>query len=203
LCEKRWESPNTTKTLHIWGKKRRGTLNILVRHTNSRVATNHLQNSCSSSISIPDIRHPRRLCANMDMFRFRNLMTHLNRLNPRMSHHILNRRPICGIGFQHLANEAATSSGIEIIDRRGTWCHSLMWTGTSCNIGRIELVRSRLRWTPWKFLEVQAVVDYPACPDIHQPGVIGYHHRRKLGFKNISNVGDATLKSESVRFLLL
>lgn len=173
VWDERWEGPSTITT--ISGKKERS-----VRHTNSRVAIDHLQDSHLSSISIPEIHHPHRPCTDMDVFRFQNLMTHLNRLNPVMSHHFLDCWPICRIGFQHLANEAATSSGIEIIDCRRAWSNSLMWTGTSCNIGRIELVGCRLRCTPWKLLEVQAVVDYSACPDIYQPRVIGYHHRRKM-----------------------
>ena len=147
----------------------------------SQAAVNHLQDSHLSSISIPEISHPHRPRTNMDVFRFRNLMTYLNRLNPSMSHHLIYCWPICGIGFQHLANETTTCSGIEIIDCRRAWCYSLMWTGTGCDIGRIELVGCRLRCTPWKLLEVQAVVDYPACPDIYQPSVIGYHRRRNMG----------------------
>ena len=131
-------------------------------------------------MSISQIGHPHGPCTHMDVFWLRNIVTHLNWLNPSMSHHILNRWAMLGIRFQHLANEAATRPRIEVIDCRRAWRHGLIQTGTSCDIGRIELVSCWLRRAPRKFLEVQAVIDYPACPDIDQPRVIRYHHRRQV-----------------------
>lgn len=97
--------------------------------------SNHSQDFHLSSIS--QICHPHRFCTHMNMSWLRNVVTHLNRFYPSMSHHFLNRWPVFRIGFQHLANKAATSSGIEVIDCRGTWWHGLIWVGTSSNISRI------------------------------------------------------------------
>lgn len=49
---------------------------------------NHSQDSHLAFIL--QICHPHCLCTHMNMFRLRNLMTHLNRLNPSMRHDILN-----------------------------------------------------------------------------------------------------------------
>jgi len=74
------------------------------------VGNNHSQGShlCSTF----QIRHPHCLRTHVDVSRLCNLMTHLNWFYPSMCHHILNRWPVFRIGFQHLAKEAATSSGI-------------------------------------------------------------------------------------------
>ena len=166
------ESPNAVKATHIWKQS----LKKNISRANSQVAITTL-----TRFSSPRMRHPRCPSTHMDVSRLCNVMTHLNRLNPSMSHHILNCWPISRIGFQHLANEATTSSGIEVINCRRAWRHSLIWAGASCNISRVELVSCWLRCAPWKFLKVQAVIDYPACPDIYQSRIIGYRHRRKTG----------------------
>ena len=190
----RTSPPIAMKAVHACKKER---WNIRYRNLGSSSRNNHSQNS--HLCSIPVIHHPHCPCTHMNVFRRRNLMTHFNRLNPGMSHHFLNRKPVFRIGFQHLANEAATMSGIEVIDCRRAWWHGMIWAGTSANIGGIELVGYWLRCAPWKFLEVQAVVDYPACPDIDQPCVIRCHHRRKVNPKIFCRQKDATMKGKQAR----
>jgi hypothetical protein len=45
---------------------------------------------------------------------------------------------------------------------------------TCRSVGLVKRVCGRLSSPPWKFREVKAVVDDPACPDVDQPRIISY-----------------------------
>ena len=50
-------------------------------------------------------------------------MAHLNRINPHILNHLLNRPPLSRIRLEHLPNERATRPRAEVIDRRGARRH--------------------------------------------------------------------------------
>lgn len=94
----------------------------------------------------------------------------LDALHPRLLDDVVDQRPHLGVWLEHLANHWPTRARGEVVDRgRAGRLRGGIARG---NIGREELI-SRLRHSPRELLEVQAVVDDAACPDVHQSSVIG------------------------------
>lgn len=94
----------------------------------------------------------------------------LDALYPLILDDVLDEGPHLRIGLEHLPDERPTRPRGEVVDRRGA--RRLGRGITRRNVGREELV-GRLRHCPGQLLEVQAVVDDPACPNVDQSRVIG------------------------------
>lgn len=85
-------------------------------------------------LRLSHLRLSKRPRMDVHMFRFLNLVAHLNILDPLMSQHILNARAMLWVRFQHLAYQAPACTRVEIVDRR--WAGGYSWgrVGTSRRI---------------------------------------------------------------------
>lgn len=61
---------------------------------------------------------------------------------------------------------------IEVVDRGWACGHGWGRVGTCSSVGGVELVLGGLCSTPREFLEVQAIVDDPAGPDIDEACIV-------------------------------
>jgi len=89
-------------------------------------------------------------------------------LDPGSIDDVFDQRTLLGIRFQHFAHDGATSAGLESADRPRTIGRRRR---TGLCIGREERI-GRLREAPRQLLEVHAVIDDTACPDVYQASVI-------------------------------
>ncbi len=119
------------------------------------------------------------------MARLLHLMTHLDPLYPLMLQHLLNGRPPLRVGLEHAPYERPARPRGQIVDRRGTRRLRGLRGRTRAGVRGVELV-AHLRRAPRQFLEVQAVIDDAAGPDVYQPGVVrcGLEEKRvgRLGY---------------------
>ena len=106
----------------------------------------------------------------MDVLGMRDEMADLDALHPRMLDDIIDERPQLRVRLEHLADHRPTRPRGEVVDRRRT---RRLRRGIACGDVRGEELVRRLRHCPRELLEVQAVIDNSAGPDIHQPSVIG------------------------------
>lgn len=110
-----------------------------------------------------------------------NSMAYLNVSYPWMDHDLFDGHPMRWIWVQHLTNQAPTSSRAQVINSR--WIDRVLLflldgCGAGVDISGIEGVR-QLGDTPGHFLEVQAIVDDTAGPDVDEAGVICYQSKER------------------------
>ena len=117
-----------------------------------------------------DLRLRHRDCIHVLVGRLLHEVADLDALNPRLLDDVVDERPQLRIRLEHLADDRPTRAWGEVVDRRRAG--GLRRGITRGDVCREELV-SRLRHSPRELLEVQAVVDDAARPDVHQSSVIG------------------------------
>lgn len=120
------------------------------------------------------IRHPQLSRTTVHMLGLRRLMTHLNTLHPRMFHHLFNTHPAPRVGLQHLSNQTPARLWGQVGNGRRALGGGGGGGGTGFGVGGVEGVGGGLGGAPGEFLEVQAVVDDSAGPDVDQPGVVWF-----------------------------
>ena len=101
-------------------------------------------------------------------------MAHLDALHPRMRNHILDRRPQPRIRLEHLPQETPTRARVEVVDRRRARGHGGVGVRACGGVGGVEGVGPGLGGAPGELLEVQAVVDDAAGPDVDEARVVGW-----------------------------
>jgi len=102
-----------------------------------------------------------------------NLVANLNSFHPAVGERIFDGHTMGGIRFQHLPDQTPASAGGEVVDRWRTGGNGRRGVSTGSSICSIEGISLRLCGSPRQFLEVEAVVNDPACPNIDEPSVIG------------------------------
>ena len=113
------------------------------------------------------LRHRHRV--HMHMLGLVFLRARVDAHDPLVLDDVLDERARLGVGLEHPTDDRPARAGRKVVDRRRT--RGLRRRVACRDVSREELVR-RLRDRPGEFLEVQAVVYDPACPDIDEPCVI-------------------------------
>jgi hypothetical protein len=125
-------------------------------------------------ISLKTVRRTHRPRTNMHMSGLWRFVTNFDGLHPGVLDHFLDLVPVLRIWLKHLAKEWPTSSGIKVINCRGTSRDCRVLVCTCRGVGLVKRVCARLSSPPRKFREVKTVVNNPACPDVDQSRIIGY-----------------------------
>lgn len=110
----------------------------------------------------------------MHMLRLLDLMAHLDGLYPAMRDDLLNRRAVARIRLEHAPHQAPARARVQVVDRRRAAGDGGVRVRARRGVCAIERIGGGLCGAPGEFLEVQAVVDDPASPDIDESGVVGY-----------------------------
>lgn len=107
------------------------------------------------------------------MPRFRDQCTNLDALDPIVLHNFFNQNPLFGPGFQHASEQRSALARRQVVD--GWRARGL---GGVLGLGgrdvRREQVVGQLSDPPGKFLEVKAVIDDAASPNVHETSVIRF-----------------------------
>lgn len=123
------------------------------------------------SIIIGDLlRLSHRPRMNMHMTRPLHRIANLDILYPPLLHYLLNIRPKLRVRLQHPPHHGPASAWREVVDRRGAGGLCRV-AGAGLGVGGVQGVRL-LSGSPGQFLEVEAVVDYTAGPDVDEAGII-------------------------------
>lgn len=124
----------------------------------------------------------------VDMARLLHLMAHLNPLYPLILQHLLNRGPPLRVRLEHAPYQRAACPRGQVVDRRGTRRVRGLRRRTRAGVRGVELV-AHLRRAPRQLLEMQAVINDAAGPDVYQPGVVRCWLRKgvwgRLGYRDI------------------
>ena len=91
---------------------------------------------------------------------------HLDLLNPTVLHGLLDQDPLLRSGLQHTPQQGSTRTRGEVVDGLWAFGGGRVLGLRGVDVGRVELFR-HLGDAPRELLEVEAVVDDPACPDVH------------------------------------
>jgi hypothetical protein len=109
----------------------------------------------------------------MYMLRTGTAIAHIEAFHPRVRHNLLNRRAFLWFRFEHLPDERPARPRREVVDRGRTIALLRVGARACTGIGRVQLIRL-LGSTPGDLLEVQAVVDDAAGPNIDEASVISW-----------------------------
>ena len=117
----------------------------------------------------------------------------LDALYPWVRDDILDGRPHLRIWLQHLPNERSTCPGRQVVDRRRALRLRCYGRRARLDVRSKELV-GLLRDRPRQLLEVEAVIDNAARPDIDKTRVVGCTAaQRQLGHEGARFISAALL----------